>query len=134
MLRLSLLLCLIALPVMAAPLSGVKTTALSAQLYAVGLAVWRSDFADCGGTSAQISGVSRQWRGSAGVGGHAGFRRSNGWGDAVLLGLIDDVRVEGSKGVASGPLFCGCRPGSKKNLTLGEIECGLLSGLSVRRC
>ena len=23
--------------------------------------------------------------------------------------------------------FCGCRPGSKKNLTLGEIECGLLS-------
>lgn len=50
------------------------------------------------------------------------------WRLARLAGIRAQI------GYKKKPGFCGCRPGSKKNLTLGEIECGLLSGLNVRRC
>lgn len=105
MLRLSLLLICCALPALAAPLSGVKTAKLSAQLYAAGL--------EAGDPLLLIAAAKLRkplaFRGEGEV--------PLGWeqilaaaedlaaDDDVLMGLIGDVRAEASKGVASGPMY-----------------------------
>ena len=106
MLRLSLLLVLMAWPAMAAPLSGVKTAELSAQLYAAGVAE---------GDPVLLIAAAKLRKSVAfrGPDGEAPLRwetmlaaaEALAAGDAALLGLIGDVRAEGVKGVASGPMY-----------------------------
>lgn len=106
MLRLSLLLCLIALPVAAAPLSAVKTAQLSAELYAAGTAAQdpllliaaaqlRKSLAFRG----PVAEAPLQWQVMLSE------AQALAAEDATLLGLIADVQAEASKGVASGPVY-----------------------------
>jgi hypothetical protein len=104
-----------ALPVAAEPLTPVQTAALSARVYAAGV-----DAAD----PVLILAAARLRKSIApepvarvADGGVAGSDAPLGWeamaeaaedladGDEALLGLIDDLRAEGTKGVASGPVY-----------------------------
>ena len=105
MLRLSLLLSLLALPALAAPQSAVKTAQLSAELYAAGLAAGDPVLLIA---AAKLRKPLRfRGEGEAPLGWEAmlAAAESLATGDAALLGLIADVRAEGSKGVASGPIY-----------------------------
>ncbi|MDZ4311705.1 MAG: hypothetical protein U1A24_14260 [Cypionkella sp.] len=105
MLRLSLLLMCCALPALAAPLSGVKTAELSAQLYAAGL--------EAGDPLLLIAAaklrkpLAFRGEGQAPLGWEAMLARAEEMaaGDDALLGLIGDVRAETRKGVAAGPMY-----------------------------
>ena len=105
MLRLSLLLILLALPALAAPLSAVKTAQLSAELYAAGLAA--GDPVLLIAAAKLRKTVAFRGEGEAPLGWEAMLAAAESLAvdDAALLGLIGDVRAEGSKGVASGPMY-----------------------------
>ncbi|WP_426033459.1 hypothetical protein [Cypionkella sp. TWP1-2-1b2] len=105
MLRLSLLLILMALPAVAAPLSGVKTAELSAQLYAAGVAA--DDPLLLIAAAKLRKSVAFRGEGEAPLGWEAMLAAAEALvaDDAALLGLIGDVRAEGIKGVASGPMY-----------------------------
>ena len=105
MLRLSLLLILLALPALAAPLSAVKTAQLSAELYAAGLAA--GDPVLLIAAAKLRKTVAFRGEGEAPLGWEAMLIAAENLAvdDAALLGLIGDVRAEGSKGVASGPMY-----------------------------
>lgn len=105
MLRLSLILALLALPAAAAPLSGVKTAALSAELYAAGVAA---------GDPLLLIAAAKlrkplvfRGKGEAPLGWEAMLAEAEALaaGDDALLGVISDVRAESSKGVTSGPIY-----------------------------
>ncbi len=106
MLRLSLLLALMALPAGAAPLSGVKTAELSAQLYAAGVAA-ADPLLQIAAAKLRKSVAFRGPEGGAPLGWQAMLASAEALaaGDAALLGLIGDVRAETVKGVASGPMY-----------------------------
>lgn len=105
MLRLSLLLILLALPALAAPLSGVKTAQLSAELYAAGLAT--GDPVLLIAAAKLRKTVAFRGEGQAPLAWEAMLAAAERLAaeDAALLGLIADVRAEASKGVASGPMY-----------------------------
>lgn len=106
---------MLAMPATAEPLSPVKTAELSARLYATGL-----DLAD-----PLLILSAAKLRKSLGMksidrvaeGGTADADAPLGWeemlasaegmvdGDETMLGLIDDIRAESSKGAATGPVY-----------------------------
>ncbi|QYK42733.1 MAG: hypothetical protein KF887_06415 [Paracoccaceae bacterium] len=103
-------------PVMAEPLSGVQTAALSARLYEVGLAQGdpllvlsaarlRKQIAPAEDTARRAEDGEPgtepplTWEDMA----EAAGRLADG--DEVIAGLIDDLRVETTKGVVSGPVY-----------------------------
>ncbi|MES2434962.1 MAG: hypothetical protein V4586_14215 [Pseudomonadota bacterium] len=105
MLRLSLLFMCCALPAVAAPLSGVKTAELSAQLYAAGMAA--GDPLLLIAAAKLRKPLAFRGEGAAPLGWEAMLASAEALAtdDAALLELIGDVRAEGVKGVASGPMY-----------------------------
>ena len=95
MLRLSLLQMCFALPAVAAPLSGVKTAELSAQLYAAGVAA--GDPVLLIAAAKLRKPLAFRGEGEAPLGWEAMLTQAEylAAGDDVLLGLITDVRAEG---------------------------------------
>lgn len=122
MLRLSALLAVLALPAIAEPLSPVKTAELSARLYATGVEMADPLLILSAAKLRKTLGLKAVGR--VAEGGVADTEAPLGWqdmlasaetlaeGDEALLGMIDDVRAEASKGVASGPVY---NIGSLKN-------------------
>lgn len=109
-----LTLCL-ALPVAAEPLTPVQTAALSARLYAAG--VEAADPVLMLAAARLRKTIAPEPIMRAAEGGESGTDAPLGWeamaeaaadlagDDPAILGLIDDLRAEGSKGVASGPVY-----------------------------
>jgi hypothetical protein len=109
-----LTLCL-ALPVAAEPLTPVQTAALSARLYSVG--VETADPVLILAAARLRKTINPEASQRIAEGGAAGSDAPLGWeamadaaadlagDDEALLGLIDDLRAEGTKGVASGPVY-----------------------------
>lgn len=122
MLRLLALLALLALPAVAEPLSPVKTAELSARLYATGVEMADPLLILSAARLRKTLGLTAVDR--VAEGGVAQSESPLGWQDMLasaealaeddeaLLGMIDDVRAEASKGVASGPVY---NIGSLKN-------------------
>lgn len=122
MLRLPALLALLALPAVAEPLSPVKTAELSARLYATGVEMADPMLILSAARLRKTLGLTAVDR--VAEGGVAQSESPLGWQDMLasaealaeddeaLLGMIDDVRAEASKGVASGPVY---NIGSLKN-------------------
>ncbi|GLS87492.1 hypothetical protein GCM10010873_24660 [Cypionkella aquatica] len=105
MLRLSFLLMLLAAPVAAGTLSGVKAAEISGQLYAAGVAA--GDPVLLIAAAKLRKSLVFRGEGEAPLGWEAMLAQAEAMaaGDDVLLGLIADVRAESSKGVASGPMY-----------------------------
>lgn len=105
MLRLTLLLAMLALPALAAPLSGVKVAELSAQLYAAGMQA--GDPVLLIAAAKLRKQVTFRGDGEAPLGWSAMLAQAEtlAANDEALLGLIGDVRAESLKGVASGPMY-----------------------------
>lgn len=115
MLRLSVLFAMLALPAVAEPLSPVKTAELSARLYATGVEMADPLLILSAAKLRKTLGLTAVER--VAEGGVADTEAPLGWEDMLasaetlaeddeaLLGLIDDVRAESSKGVASGPVY-----------------------------
>jgi hypothetical protein len=117
MLRPLALAALLSLPVaaMADPLTPVQTAALSARLFAVG--VDTSDPVLMLAAARLRKTLAPEATARSAEGGAAGTGEPLGWqamadaaqalaeDDEALLGLIDDLRAEGTKGVASGPVY-----------------------------
>jgi len=105
----------LALPVMAEPLTPVQTAALSARVFAVG--VDNADPVLMLAAARLRKSIAPEPVERAADGGEPGTEAPLGWeamaqaaeelaeGDDALLGLIDDLRAEGTKGVASGPVY-----------------------------
>jgi hypothetical protein len=105
----------LALPAAAEPLTPVQTAALSARLFAVG--VETADPVLMLAAARLRKSINPEPVARAADGGEAGTDAPLGWeamavaaedlaeGDDALLGLIDDLRAEGTKGVASGPVY-----------------------------
>ena len=105
----------LALPVMAEPLTPVQTAALSARVFAVG--VDNADPVLMLAAARLRKSIAPEPVERAADGGEPGTETPLGWeamaqaaeelaeGDDALLGLIDDLRAEGTKGVASGPVY-----------------------------
>ena len=106
MLRLTFLLCLITLPVAAAPLSGVKTAQLSAELYAAGTAA-QDPLLLIAAAQLRKSLAFRGPAEAAPLEWQVMLSEAQAFaaGDEALLGIIADVQAEASKGVASGPVY-----------------------------
>jgi hypothetical protein len=122
----------LALPAWAEGPSPVKVAELSARLYATGVeagdpllvlsaAKLRKTLAPVAGTRAAVDGV-------AGQGAPLGWEEmlaaaaDLAAGDDVVLGLIEDARVETTKGVASGPVYNIGSLGNGKGDTYPPIE------------
>ena len=121
-----------ALPAFAEEPSPVKLAELSARVYAAGRAAGdpllvlsaaklRKSLAPVAGDRAAVDGV-------AGVGAPLGWEEmlaqatALAAGDEVVLGLIEDARVETTKGVASGPVYNIGSLGNGKGDTYPPIE------------
>lgn len=129
-----LALCVIsfALPAWAEGPSPVKLAELSARLYAAGMAA--SDPLLVLSAARLRKGLALVPADRAAVDGVAGAGAPLGWeemlasaaelaaGDEVVLGLIEDARVEASKGVASGPVYNIGSLGNGKGDTYPPIE------------
>ena len=126
--------CLMGLtvPALAETASPVKIAEMSARLYAMGVeagdpllilsaARMRKGLAPVAGDRAAVEGV-------AGEGAPLGWEEmlasaeALAEGDEALLGLIDDARAEGTKGVASGPVYNIGQLGNGKDDTYPPIE------------
>lgn len=104
-----------ALPALAEALSPVKTAALSARLYEAGLAA--KDPLLVLSAAKLRKQINPEKTDRAPEGGSAGNTAPLGWsdmlasaealavGDETLLGLIEDVRAETTKGVVTGPVY-----------------------------
>jgi hypothetical protein len=120
------------LPALAETASGVKVAELSARLYAAGMeagdpvlvlsaAKLRKTLDPMAGDRAAVAGV-------AGSGAPLSWEEmlasasKLAAGDPVLLGLIEDARVEADKGVASGPVYNIGSLGNGKGDTYPPIE------------
>ena len=105
----------LALPAFAEPLTPVQTAALSARVFAAGV-----DTADpvlMLAAARLRKSINPEAVVRVAEGGETGSDAPLGWqamaqaaealadGDEALLGLIDDLRAEGTKGVASGPVY-----------------------------
>jgi hypothetical protein len=113
-----------ALPALAEPLTPVQTAALSARLYAVG--VETADPVLILAAARLRKTLAPEPVARAAEEGAAGEGEPLGWeamadaaaelagDDEALIGLIDDLRAEGTKGVASGPVYNIGRLGSGK--------------------
>ena len=105
----------IALPAMAETLTPVQTAALSARLYAAG--VEAADPVLILAAARLRKAISPEPTDRVADGGTAGTDAPIGWqamadaatelasDDAAILGLIDDLRAEGTKGVVTGPVY-----------------------------
>jgi hypothetical protein len=128
----ALLTLALALPVVAEPLTAVQTAALSARLYAVGV-----DAADpvlILAAARLRKTINPEATARAAEGGEAGTDAPLGWqemaeaaadlaeDDEALLGLIEDLRAEGTKGVASGPVYNIGNLGRGKSDTYRNID------------
>jgi hypothetical protein len=112
---LALLLSGLAFPALAEAPSPVKTAELSARLYDTGLSAGDAlliiSAAKLRKTLAPVAGDRAAIDGTVGDGAPLGWEEmlasaeSLAEGDDALLGLIDDVRAETTKGVASGPVY-----------------------------
>ncbi len=121
-----------ALPAIAETASPVKVAELSARTYAAGVAMGDAvlvlSAARMRKTLALVAGDRAPVEGVAGAGGPLGWEEmlataeTLAAGDAVLLGLIEDARVEASKGVASGPVYNIGSLGDGKGDTYPPIE------------
>ncbi|MBN8630790.1 MAG: hypothetical protein J0L76_08045 [Rhodobacterales bacterium] len=126
--------CLMGLtvPALAETASPVKIAEISARLYAMGVeagdpllilsaARLRKDLAPVVGTRAAVDGI-------AGEGAPLGWdemlasAEALAGGDEALLGLIEDAKVEATKGVASGPVYNIGSLGNGKGDTYPPIE------------
>lgn len=122
----------LSLPALAEGPSPVKIAELSARLYAAGIdagdpllvlsaAKLRKGLAPVAGDRAAVDGV-------VGAGAPLGWEEmldaaaELAAGDGTVLGLIDDVRVETTKGVASGPVYNIGSLGNGKGDTYPPIE------------
>ena len=105
----------LALPVAAEPLTPVQTAALSARLYAVGTET--ADPVLMLAAARLRKTINPEAISRIAEGGEAGRDAPLGWqamadaaaelagDDEALLGLIEDLRAEGTKGVSSGPVY-----------------------------
>ncbi len=120
------------LPALAETPSPVKIAELSARLYAMGTeagdpllilsaARMRKGLAPVAGDRAAADGVAGE---GAPLGWEEMLARAEALadGDAALLGLIEDARAEGMKGVASGPVYNIGQLGNGKGDTYPPIE------------
>lgn len=129
---LGLCIATISLPALAEAPSPVKIAELSARLYAAGIeagdpllvlsaAKLRKGLAPVAGDRTPVDGV-------AGQGAPLGWEEMLGTaaelakGDELVLGLIEDARVETTKGVASGPVYNIGSLGNGKGDTYPPIE------------
>ena len=123
---------LMTLPAWAETPSPVKVAELSARLYAAGMeagdpllvlsaAKLRKGLALVAGNRAAVEGVAGQ---GAPLGWEEMLASAAGLaaGDEALLGLIEDAKVEASKGVASGPVYNIGQLGNGKGDTYPPIE------------
>jgi hypothetical protein len=109
----------------------VKVAELSARLYAAGMAAGDPLLVL---SAAKLRKGWRRWRGpgrgrwpcgrgsAAVLGGDAGLGLELAAGDETVLGLIEDARVETTKGVASGPVYNIGSLGNGKGDTYPPIE------------
>jgi len=114
-LRLAALAVMLAMPAQAEPQSPVKTAELSARLYAVGVETGDPLLILSAAKLRKSLGLKPS--GLLAEGAVADPEEPLGWeemlvtakdlaeGDEALLGLVDDVRAETSKGAASGPVY-----------------------------
>ena len=105
----------LAMPVAAEPLTPVQTAALSARLYAVGTET--ADPVLMLAAARLRKTINPEATTRIAEGGDAGNDAPLGWeamadaatdlagDDEALLGLIEDLRAEGTKGVSSGPVY-----------------------------
>ncbi|MEI2652255.1 MAG: hypothetical protein V9G12_08885 [Microthrixaceae bacterium] len=123
---------LMTLPAFAETPSPVKVAELSARLYAAGMeagdpllvlsaAKLRKGLAPVAGDRAAVEGVAGQ---GAPLGWEEMLASAAGLaaGDEALLGLIEDAKVEATKGVASGPVYNIGQLGNGKGDTYPPIE------------
>ena len=122
----------LALPVAAEPLTPVQTAALSARLYAVG--VQTADPVLMLAAARLRKTINPEATTRTAEGGEAGRAAPLGWqamadaaaelagDDEALLGLIEDLRAEGTKGVSSGPVYNIGNLGRGKSDTYRNID------------
>ncbi len=128
----TLLTLTLALPAMAEPLTPVQTAALSARVFAAGVEL--ADPVLMLAAARLRKAINPEAVARAAEGGEAGTDAPLGWqamaeaaqeladGDEALLGLIDDLRAEGTKGVASGPVYNIGQLGKGKTDTYRNID------------
>ena len=128
----ALLTLTLALPAAAEPLTPVQTAALSARVYAAG--VEAADPVLILAAARLRKTIHPEPVARLAEGGEVGTEAPLGWeamataaadladGDAALLGLIDDLRAEGTKGVASGPVYNIGSLGRGKTDTYRDID------------
>ena len=110
-LSLALCLCLTALPALAEPLTPVKTAELSARLFATGLDLQDPllilSAAKLRKTLAPIAQDPQTAPEDVPMGWQEMLAAAEplAEGDDTLMGLIDDIRAESTKGVATGPVY-----------------------------
>lgn len=122
----------LALPALAEGPSPVKIAELSARLYATGLAAGDPllvlSAAKLRKTLTPVAGDRAAVEGVAGTGAPLGWEEmlasaeALAAGDEIVLGLIEDARVETTKGVASGPVYNIGSLGNGKGDTYPPIE------------
>ena len=122
----------LALPVAAEPLTPVQTAALSARLYAVGTET--ADPVLMLAAARLRKTINPEATTRTAEGGEAGRDAPLGWqamadaaaelagDDEALLGLIEDLRAEGTKGVSSGPVYNIGNLGRGKSDTYRNID------------
>jgi hypothetical protein len=122
----------LALPAAAEPLTPVQTAALSARLFAVG--VEAEDPVLMLAAARLRKTINPEATERAAEGGEAGGEAPLGWEamadaaaglageDEALQGLIDDLRAEGTKGVATGPVYNIGNLGRGKSDTYRNID------------
>ena len=122
----------LALPVAAEPLTPVQTAALSARLYAVGTET--ADPVLMLAAARLRKTINPEAISRIAEGGEAGRDAPLGWqamadaaaelagDDEALLGLIEDLRAEGTKGVSSGPVYNIGNLGRGKSDTYRNID------------
>ena len=128
----TLLTLTLALPAMAEPLTPVQTAALSARVFAAGVEL--ADPVLMLAAARLRKAINPEAGARAAEGGEVGTDAPLGWqamaeaaqelanGDEALLGLIDDLRAEGTKGVASGPVYNIGQLGKGKTDTYRNID------------
>ena len=128
----TLLTLTLALPAMAEPLTPVQTAALSARVFAAGVEL--ADPVLMLAAARLRKAINPEAVARAAEGGEVGTDAPLGWqamaeaaqelanGDEALLGLIDDLRAEGTKGVASGPVYNIGQLGKGKTDTYRNID------------